>query len=183
MQYSDVNIESAKKELRKQMREIKKQLSAPEKQKKSEEIFRYIEQQPWFSDAKVVMCYWSLPDEVFTHDFCRKWMNRKTILLPKMSGPDIEPVVFNGALLREPVLGIEEPVGDVYPYVDMINIIIVPGVAFDHSGNRLGRGKGFYDRLLAETKAMKIGVCFAEQVAHRVPVSLTDVSMHQVVYF
>lgn len=169
--------------MRKNIRIRKANISDEDKARKSALIFEYIEKQKWFMLAKTVMCYWSLPDEVYTHQFVSKWKNEKIILLPKMQGADIVPVVFDGSLLREPVLGIEEPVGDAFPRIDMINIIIVPGVAFDMLGNRLGRGKAFYDRLLRHTNALKIGVCFDEQLVDRVPRDENDIAMDHVVYF
>ncbi|PKP05426.1 MAG: 5-formyltetrahydrofolate cyclo-ligase [Bacteroidetes bacterium HGW-Bacteroidetes-6] len=178
-----MDVFDLKKTMRKEMRQRKASISAEEKLRKSALIFNYIERQDWFVEAKTVMCYWSLPDEVFTHDFVLKWKNEKIFVLPKMQGADIVPVVFDGSLLREPVLGIEEPVGDAFPRIDMINIIIVPGVAFDMVGNRLGRGKAFYDRLLRHTNALKIGVCFDEQLVDHVPRDENDIAMDHVVYF
>ncbi|OFY04677.1 MAG: 5-formyltetrahydrofolate cyclo-ligase [Bacteroidetes bacterium GWF2_43_63] len=173
----------AKKALRRQMRAVKATLSDEEKISKSKLIFEYIEKQPWFIDAGIVMCYWSLPDEVITHEFCKKWMNKKIMLLPRMVGPDIIPVVFDGNLIKEPILGVEEPQGLEYRQTDMINVIIVPGVAFDSFGNRMGRGKGYYDKFLRKTKALKVGVCFAEQVAAEIPTDHHDLPMDLVISF
>lgn len=178
-----MDIFELKKALRKEMRQAKASISDEEKLRKSALIFNFVEQQDWFVEAKTVMCYWSMPDEVFTHYFVERWMKTKTILLPKMQGPDIIPVVFDGKLLREPVLGIEEPVGKEFGQNDMINIIIIPGMAFDALGNRLGRGKAFYDRLLRNTRALKIGVCFEEQLVDFVPCDENDIAMDHVVYF
>lgn len=177
------DLQEQKKALRKHIRGLKAAIPAEEKLRRSASIFANIEQQHWFQEAAVVMCYWSMPDEVDTHDFCRRWMNTKTILLPRMVGDNIIPVVFDGKLHREPVLGIEEPVGPAYGNIDMINIIIVPGIAFDDSGNRMGRGKAFYDKFLEHSTALKIGVCFVEQVAAQVPHDENDIRMNHVVYF
>jgi 5-formyltetrahydrofolate cyclo-ligase len=178
-----MDVFDLKKSLRKEMRLRKASISPAEKIRKSELIFSFIEKQDWFVEAKTVMCYWSMPDEVFTHRFVERWMNTKTILLPKMQGSDIIPVVFDGKLLREPILGIEEPIGNEFGQIDMINIIIVPGMAFDALGNRLGRGKAFYDRLLRNTNALKIGVCFDKQLVDFVPCDENDIAMNHVVYF
>lgn len=182
---SDLNagINEAKKELRRQMKSVKASLSQVEKENKSRRIFEYIEKQAWFFNADVVMCYWSLPDEVITHEFCLKWMHSKTILLPRMVGPDIIPVVFDGSLVREPLLGVEEPEGAEFSHIDMINVIVVPGVAFDSAGNRMGRGKGFYDKFLRKTNALKVGVCFAEQMAENIPTDHHDLPMDMIVSF
>lgn len=176
-------LDQEKKAMRKLMRESKAALPAEEKILKSKRIFEYIESQSWFKEAKVVMCYWSLPDEVFTHEFCLKWMKSKTLLLPRMVGPDIVPVVFEGTLVKEPVLGVEEPQGEEYRQTDMINVILVPGVAFDRDGNRLGRGKAFYDKFLRSTHALKVGVCFEEQLAEKIPTDHHDLPMDKVVSF
>lgn len=179
----NILITEAKKTLRRQMRDVKAAITTEEKKNKSTLIFEYIEKQPWFINAKFVMCYWSLPDEVLTHDFCRKWMNKKIILLPRMTGPDIIPVMFDGTLAKEPILGVEEPQGPEFSQIDMINIIIVPGVAFDASGNRMGRGKGYYDKFLLSTKALKVGVCFAEQLVAQIPTDHHDLPMDLIVSF
>jgi len=176
-------LDQEKKAMRKLMRERKAALPAEEKLLKSKRIFEFIESQSWFIEANVVMCYWSLPDEVITHDFCLKWMKSKTLLLPRMVGPDIVPVVFEGTLVKEPILGVEEPQGEEYRHVNMINVILVPGVAFDRDGNRLGRGKAFYDKFLRSTHALKVGVCFAEQLAEKIPTDHHDLPMDKVVSF
>jgi len=176
-------LDQEKKAMRKLMRERKAALPAEEKLLKSKRIFEFIESQSWFNEASVVMCYWSLPDEVFTHDFCLKWMKSKTLLLPRMVGPDIVPVVFGGTLVKEPILGVEEPQGEEYRQIDMINVILVPGVAFDRDGNRLGRGKAFYDKFLRSTHALKVGVCFEEQLAEKIPTDHHDLPMDKVVSF
>ena len=64
---------------------------------------------------------------------------------------------------------------------DNIDLAIVPGLAFDHLKNRLGYGKGYYDRLLCEMDAYKIGVCFRFQVFDKIPYTNTDVKMDLIV--
>lgn len=65
--------------------------------------------------------------------------------------------------------------------MDKIDVILVPGVAFDAYGNRLGRGKGYYDKILKQTNAYKIGVCFDFQFIENVPTEVHDVKMDKVV--
>ncbi len=65
--------------------------------------------------------------------------------------------------------------------VDKIDLIIVPGIAFDKSLNRLGRGKAYYDKLLKDSKAIKIGVCFDFQLLESVPVDKYDVKMDLII--
>lgn len=78
-----------------------------------------------------------------------------------------------------------EPAGDaraVMPFE--IDAVVVPGVAFTKDGARMGRGKGFYDKYLSknEFRALKIGVCFKEQVLDGLPVEPHDVKMDVVIY-
>ena len=61
------------------------------------------------------------------------------------------------------------------------DLILVPGVAFDWRGHRLGRGKGFYDRLLAEMRGIKCGVAFDEQMVEEMPAGTHDVRMDFIV--
>jgi 5-formyltetrahydrofolate cyclo-ligase len=58
-----------------------------------------------------------------------------------------------------------------------IDLVLVPGIAFDLHGHRLGRGKGFYDRLLAEIRGVKCGAAFDEQIAEKIPVEPHDILM------
>ena len=76
---------------------------------------------------------------------------------------------------------IPEPVGRLFTDLNKIDVILVPGVAFDRTLNRLGRGKGFYDKILSQTKACKIGICFDFQLLDRIPTEVHDVRMTQVI--
>lgn len=77
-----------------------------------------------------------------------------------------------------------EPVGSLFPQeeYDQIELAIIPGMAFDAMGHRLGRGKGYYDRLLPQlTAAYKIGVCYPFQFVSDVPSEEHDVRMNEVI--
>lgn len=69
------------------------------------------------------------------------------------------------------------------PVVVDADVIVVPGVAFTRQGDRLGRGAGWYDRVLTAVPvgALVIGVCFEEQLVDELPVDVHDVPMHVVV--
>jgi 5-formyltetrahydrofolate cyclo-ligase len=62
--------------------------------------------------------------------------------------------------------------------LNQLDLVLVPGVAFDARGRRLGRGKGFYDRLLADVRGSKCGVAFDEQIVATVPVGPLDISLN-----
>ena len=74
--------------------------------------------------------------------------------------------------------GILEPTGNIFPSLENIDLVIVPGMAFNRQGDRLGRGKGYYDKILKEASAAwKIGVCFDFQLVEELPVEAHDVRM------
>lgn len=177
------SINEEKKQLRRKIRDKKRSLSLDEKKRRSTVVTSRIEKLPAFQQAKKVMVYWSLPDEVHTHDFVQKWAQEKEILLPVVKGPDLELRYFTGMkdMQQEPVFGIFEPTGPIEKNPGTIDMIIVPGVAFDDQKNRMGRGKAFYDKLLQQTEAFKAGICFDFQLLPRVPVDEHDIPMDVVV--
>jgi 5-formyltetrahydrofolate cyclo-ligase len=79
--------------------------------------------------------------------------------------------------MRKGLLNIWEPVGEVFDHYDSIDLIIVPGLAFDRNKNRMGYGKGFYDKLLPHIQAKKAGICFEFQLFEQIPVDHFDQPM------
>lgn len=77
--------------------------------------------------------------------------------------------------------GIAEPTGEDITDLSIIDIVIVPGVGFDPKGNRLGRGKGFYDKLLKKIDAPFIGVAYDCQIADNIPALPHDVPMSLII--
>ncbi len=172
-----------KKEVRKQIRELKKLYSLEEKKQKSMSVWEQIEQNENFKNARVILAYWSMDDEVFTHDFVCEWAGRKTILLPCVRGEELDIRYFDGTDKLCPGEGyaIPEPVSGLFENLEQIDLILVPGIAFDRRNNRLGRGKGYYDKILKRTKACKIGVCFDFQLLESIPTEEHDIPMDCVV--
>lgn len=172
-----------KKEIRRQIRELKKNYSLEEKKKNSELIWARVEQDEHFKRAQIILAYWSMDDEVFTHDFVCKWAEKKIILLPCVRGEELNIRYFDGREKLCPGEGyaIPEPVGKLFTDLDKIDMILVPGVAFDCSLNRLGRGKGYYDKILKQTSAYKLGICFDFQMIAQVPTEEHDIKMNQII--
>ncbi len=173
-----------KKILRQTIRTAKKAVPFREKLVRSASIMQEVENLDVFRDATVVLLYWSMDDEVQTHDFVEKWYKGKTILLPCVDGDTLRLRRYTGAnsMHAGEQFGIAEPIGDEFTDLDKIDVIIVPGVAFDHAGHRMGRGRGFYDRLLRTTpQAFKIGVAFDFQMVPLVPTEPHDVKMDKVI--
>lgn len=171
-----------KGELRKHIKQLKKQHQGAEATD-SQLIMQALEADIHFQNAQTVLLYHSLGDEVNTHAFIDKWCSQKLVLLPKVVGDDLELHIYRNAdELAIGSFGIAEPTGGLFTDYDKIDFVAVPGMAFDKSGNRLGRGKGYYDRLLPKlTSAYKVGVCFPYQIVDDVPVEPTDITMDGII--
>ena len=166
------------------MRKRKRALSVEQKSVDEEEVFGLIRGVGLLKGAKHVMLYYSLPDELPTHATIEQWAaeGEFQIYLPRVKGDDIEVVPYMGpeSLNDDNPFHIEEPVGEaVSP--DILDAVIVPGVAFDRHANRMGRGKGFYDRLLSRGDLYTIGVCHDCQMLDEIPCEPHDKPMDCVI--
>lgn len=173
-----------KQELRKQVRAAKREVPLEDKIRRSMPIMQQVGELALFRSAQTVLLYWSMDDEVYTHDFVNLWYKEKCLLLPCVDGDDLLLRRYTGpdSLQPGPQFGIPEPTGPVFDELDKIDMIIVPGVAFDKHNNRMGRGRGFYDRLLKTTpNAVKVGVAFSFQLFDTIPTEPFDVPMDLVV--
>ncbi|MCD7963220.1 MAG: 5-formyltetrahydrofolate cyclo-ligase [Rikenellaceae bacterium] len=171
-----------KQEIRQLIKERKKLLSETDSLKESSLVTDMIERNEAFKNAGTVLVYWSLPDEVRTVDFIKKWCGSKRMCLPVMHGQTLLMKQYiHGCVIITADYGISEPDG---PIVDPseIDFAVVPGVAFDNNGNRLGRGKGFYDRLLNDIHGVKAGICYGFQMVDEIPVELHDIKMDIVIH-
>ena len=170
-----------KKTLRQQIRTIKKQYSQEALQTQSEQILQRLAVHPRFRQAEKVMLYASLPDEVQTLDFIDSWRHQKTIILPTVVGDDIIPVeLAENVTFAEGDFHIPEPQN--HPYTGDFDLIVVPGMAFDKAGHRLGRGKGYYDRFLSQhPQVYTIGLCFDFQLLPEVPFEPHDCLINDVI--
>ena len=152
-----------KQEIRKNIHDIKKEYGAERLKALSAAVCANLESNPVYDSASVVLLYASLPDEVDTTPLVQRAIaSGKTVVLPVVLGDELELRVYSGDDSMETgAFGIMEPMGE--PYVGDVDVAIVPGVAFSDGGVRLGRGKGFYDRMLKSLPCYKIGLCFSFQ--------------------
>ncbi len=142
-------MKEIKKALRKAIKSQKAIYSAKERNTWDAALWRQLERHPRFISSRTVLMYCSLPDEVDTHEFIEQWKEKKSILLPVVKGDELELRLYTGKEdLKVGAYNIEEPVGEPFTDYSKIDVAVIPGVAFDKEGNRLGRGKGYYDRLL-----------------------------------
>lgn len=160
-----MDVRTYKQGLRKEIRELKNKYSESALESMSEKVTLMLERDEHFRQAKTILMYYSLPDEVFTHRLVERYSKEKTILLPTVVGDDLELHKFiSGNTLVIGSYNINESTGDLFTDYDLIDLAIIPGVAFDKSGNRLGRGKGYYDRFLPKLLCPKYGICFPFQL-------------------
>ncbi len=179
-----MDINSRKNELRRLVKLRKKEYSEEKKLAASALIFEQLEQLPEFIEAQTVLLYWSLKDEVQTHDFVLRWYHKKNILLPIVEGDVLQLRKFTGmdCMVEGKVFGIMEPHNGPEADASEIDLGIIPGVAFDISGNRLGRGKAYYDKLLSKHSFPTVGVGFSFQLFDSVPADSRDIPMDKLLY-
>ena len=127
----------------------------------------------------------ALPDEVPTQSLLDHLVAAgKTVLLPRVvNDTDMELRHYTGRHDLQPgAYGIMEPVGRPFTEYKQIDVAIIPGMAFDREGHRLGRGKGYYDRFLSRVPNIyKIGLCFSWQLVDSVPTDEHDIRMDETV--
>lgn len=174
-----------KSDIRNRIREKKRQFSDKELAELSSAAIRKLLSHPAIKQSRTILMYHSLPDEVDTHAAINKLADiGKTVLLPVVTGDgEMEIRRYGGRnSMKKGAYGIMEPAGDVYTHYNNIDVAVVPGMAFDDNNNRLGRGKGYYDRFLAKTGGTyKIGLCFGFQKVGRIPADLHDIKMDTVI--
>lgn len=167
----------SKSEIRKEIRLLKHDISDFDKQTASDAVFSVLFELEEWKNAESVLLYHSLPDELSTLSYLDKIIDKK-LYLPKVNGEVLDILPYSGETLQIGAYNILEPnttSGKVSP--QDLDLIVVPGMAFDTSKNRLGRGKGYYDRLLSSCQAIKIGVCYDFQFLEFIPCDKHDVKM------
>lgn len=172
---------SEKNELRFKMKNLRVVLSEMDRKSAAEEVFERLEKTAAFLLADRIMMYHSLPDELYTHDFLKKWAGKKRFYLPRVNGVNLEVLPYEESRLELGSFHIEEPTGNNVTDPSEIELVVVPAVAYDRKGKRLGRGKGFYDRFLKDTHATKVGVGYEFQLLEEIPAEPHDVAMDIIV--
>lgn len=176
-----------KEELRKRIKALKRQYSSKQLEVLSLDVLQRLWLCPHFQKAKTVLMYYSLPDEVDTHQAIKTLLaEKRKVLLPVVtSSTDMELRDFSGEQDLVPgKYGIMEPKGKLFPESEYahIDLAVIPGMSFDKVGHRLGRGKGYYDRFLKKaSRIYKIGICFDFQKVEHIPTESFDIQMDEVI--
>lgn len=173
-----------KGDVRRWMRELKRAHTTQELKEMSVSVCRAIMSGALWQDAGTVLLYHALPDEVDTQLLLEDaLLAGKRVLLPRVNGDDLVLCEYTGPeSLSVGAYGILEPDGRSAVRGDIVpDLAVIPGMAFDRQGHRLGRGKGYYDRLLCNLETHKMGICFPFQLLGQLPHEEHDVRMDEVV--
>jgi len=169
-----------KKTIRAEMRERRKALSPASYAEKSRAIRLKLENLPEFMEADKILVYLSTKQEVDTHELVQDCLdNEQVVYAPKIVGDKLVICpVKNWDELKKGTFGILEPCEIIDPeHPNEMDFILVPGVAFDRKGHRLGYGKGFYDKMLKGVEGHIVGLAFQEQMVKEIPKEAHDIPM------
>lgn len=165
-----------KDKIRAQMAGQKSSTGFPILETQSLTAVKRIKRMSEYVNAKTIGAYAPLPDEV---DITPLMTSPDRIFYIPAFDEDLGAyrLARMGETFKRGRFGILEPVDPIFAEKDEINLIFVPGVAFDQAGHRIGRGGGFYDRLLPQYKAIRAGICFDFQCLEKIPTESHDCRM------
>ncbi len=157
---------------------LNKRKNISDKKDKSIIITNTLKNLDIYKKSNIIALYNSLDNEVDTSYLINN--SNKTILLPRVIEDKLIFIkINNDTKYTKSKFGVIEPIGE--KYLGNIDLIIVPGVSFDKERNRLGYGKGYYDKYLNNKEIYKIGICFNEQMVDLLPVDELDIKMNIVI--
>jgi len=179
----DVEFHKAKQELRSKIRTALEKMPLEKRRLDSQKLCMKLKEQSLFQSAASILFFAPMPKEPDMWTLLEGALAEgKIVALPRFDKANRCYVPRRVQDLRNEIatghFGIREPAANCpeMPLVDF-ELVLVPGVAFDWHGHRLGRGKGYYDRWLAGYAGTKIGVAFDEQVVGTVPAGKHDVRL------
>jgi 5-formyltetrahydrofolate cyclo-ligase len=181
MQSVDLTSKAA---IRRHLRQVLAQMTDEDKHRKSVAACSLVCSTPEFAAARVVMLYLSTAIEVDTAPLALKaWQEGKSVVVPKVSWDQRRMLPIEITSLQTGLTttgpGVREPIAGKPIPVNLIDMVIVPGLGFTPDGHRIGRGMGFYDRFLAQSNFMGLscGLAFEEQVLEQIPALDHDIPL------
>ena len=168
-------IPEQKQNLREEARRFLASLNAERRRAAGQKILSHLRSWDVWVAARTVCAFSALRSEP---DVLTPWPDGKKIILPRVVGSQVSlHLVDNSEVLVAGSFGILEPAPNAPLALAKADLILVPGLAFDRGGVRLGRGGGYYDRLLTDFEGLRVGVCFEESVLERIPAEPHDARM------
>ncbi len=177
-------LSRAKASVRHQVRSRLNAMSAAQREAASSGICSRLRQQMIWQRAGSILFFAPLPDEPDVWPLLAEALRvGRTVALPRFSAPTknyeacvvrdfVADLVIGQFGIREPAIGCAE-----FP-LNRLDLALVPGVAFAQDGRRLGRGRGFFDRLLVNIRGTKCGIAFDEQLVDAVPAGPLDIGLN-----
>lgn len=180
----DSNIKRTEKErVRHAMRARRRALSREEVSIRSAKILEQIEALPEFREAACVALYLPFDNEVDTLPLFQKYRRSKRIVATRITLDNLLELreIRSEEDLEKGRFGVREA-RESCPHVpgEAVDLFLVPGIAFDESGHRLGFGAGHFDRLLSTVSAYRVGLAYAFQRVESLPYEAHDIPMHRV---
>jgi 5-formyltetrahydrofolate cyclo-ligase len=178
------DVKASKQSLRREVAAVLRAMAPAEREAASAQACRLLASRPEWRAAQSVLFYAPMAEELDVWPLVKEALAAgKRVGLPRFAAPS---GAYLACEVRDPGLdlktghfGIREPGDHCAAFSsNWLDLILVPGVAFDPHGRRLGRGQGFYDQLLAGLRGVMCGVAFDQQVAREVPVTPRDVRMN-----
>ncbi len=170
-----------KNEIRQKLKKLRAQMPAAEVAEKSVKAAQLFLQSDFYRTANQIMLYMKLGNETDTSNIIsRAFADGKRLIFPvtEQKTGIITPVYAEEkTVFKKGNFSVLEPVDAEKADISKIDVIIVPGVAFDKTGGRIGFGKGCYDRLLKNINAVKIGCCYEFQICEHIPCDEHDIKM------
>ena len=180
------DVSHTKSSLRTEVCAALKKMSAEDRADASQRARKLLESQSIWREAKTILFYAPLPEELDIWPMLLDAVAAgKTALLPQFDAEQnyyVACQIINAARdVQAGKFGIREPAAHCARItLKRLDLILVPGIAFDLHGHRLGRGRGFYDRLLSVLDGPTCGVAFDEQIVSRVPVEPHDIHLNYI---
>jgi len=175
-----MNLLKQKKSLRADLKQRRTLLSESTRKEMSQQIYKNLHEIDEFNHAKSVFCYISYLSEVETGSLIDLFLEQKLALtVPKIMGKtEMRAIPLTNLQDLEPdKMGILTPKSD-QAVTESFDIAITPGVGFTDKGDRLGYGRGYYDRWFSNnTVKTKIGIAFEVQIVEKLPIEKTDMPL------
>ena len=177
-----------KTDIRKSMKDKRRSLTENEMELASKEVFRHIVTFEPYRNVDTIYCYASYKEELSTSEIIKQMLNTgKKVALPKVEGENLQfYLITDYSQVTSGYQGIPEPVTNMkaLPTIDKPSLMLLPGLAFTKTGERLGYGGGFYDRYLASIEFgafVTCGLGYDFQVVETLPVDERDMSIEYVI--
>lgn len=176
-------IAEEKNAVRKKMMTLRKSISKSDIETWSRAIMNRLFEMEEYKEANHVMFYVSYDNEVKTHEMIIKTLSSpKKVSVPLLEKEKIIPVeIRRWDELKPGAYGILEPRHKKESKISEIELVVVPGVAFEEGGYRIGHGLGCYDDFLKKVKGLKIGLAFEFQIIPEIPREEHDVSVDKII--